>query len=116
MGIKTAEILNSGALDDSTDPKDHYGWLVWCPACEAPHNFDTRWSFVNNDHERPTFTASMLVYERPGKARCHSFLTDGVWHYCSDSGHEHAGKSLPAPDWADTPFGRMRKDGVVPSP
>lgn len=89
----------------------HYAWMVWCPACDGAHTFDDRWSF-NGDVERPTFRASMLAHcvttwneeERKLTVRdvhCHSFLTDGVWAYCADSKHEHAGKSLPAPEWPE---------------
>lgn len=112
MGAKTFEMLKDEA---------HYAWLVWCPACNEPHLFDGRWTF-NGNHEQPSFQASMLVHgfpdEKPSPEhpRCHSFLTDGVWNYCADSTHEHAGKSLPAPDWADTRWSRMRPDGVVPAP
>jgi hypothetical protein len=113
MGIKTHELL-------TFDQTGHYAWLVWCPACDEPHTFDARWEF-SGDHEAPTFTGSMLHHEpdkdreKPDVSRCHSLLTDGVWNYCADCTHEHAGKSLPAPDWAATRFGRMRPDGVVPA-
>lgn len=106
MGAKTHEIF---------DEKGHYAWLVWCPACDAPHSFDNRWTF-NGDHEKPTFQASMLVHESPGHPRCHSHLTDGVWLYLQDCTHDKANASIAAPDWASTRFGRMRPDGVVPPP
>jgi hypothetical protein len=116
MGLKTHELV-------TFDQSGHYAWLVWCPACDGPHTFDARWTF-NGDHERPTFTPSMLERmsevdesgEPTGRdrSRCHSHLTEGVWNYCTDSMHEHAGKTLPAPEWTDTRFGRMRPDGVVP--
>lgn len=105
MGAKTHEV--QGPLG--------VAWLVWCPACEAPHSFDERWTFDGN-HEAPTFRASMLVYEAPGHPRCHSMMTAGVWEYLGDCTHASAGKSVPAPDWASCPFGRMRSDGVVPAP
>lgn len=107
MGIKTHELL-------TFDEKGHYAWLVWCPVCDEPHTFDNRWTFVNGDHERPTFTASMLAHESPGSPRCHSILTEGVWNYCADCTHDKAGQSVPAPDWASTRWARMRSDGVVP--
>jgi hypothetical protein len=106
MGAKTHEVV-------TYDLKGHYAWLVWCPACDAPHSFDARWGFDGN-HEAPTFDGSMLVHESPGHPRCHSFLAAGVWHYCDDSTHDLKGASVPAPDWVDTRFGRMRPDGVVP--
>lgn len=107
MGIKLFELLTFNEIG-------HYAWLVWCPACDEPHTFDNRWTFVNRDQEHPTFVGSMLAHESPGSFRCHSMLTDGVWHYGADCTHEQAGQSVPAPDWASTRWARMRPDGVVP--
>ena len=98
MGVKTHEVV-------TFDEKDHYAWFVWCPACDSPHSFDNRWTFVNGDHEKPTFVASMLVHESPGHPRCHSHLTGGVWSYGADCTHQLAGKEVEAPDWASTRFG-----------
>ncbi|HEY6461671.1 MAG TPA: DUF6527 family protein [Polyangiaceae bacterium] len=87
-----------------------YGYCVWCPACDDSHHFQG-WNF-NGDHERPTFTPSMLVRyavgdpSDPASGRvCHSYLTDGVWNYLPDCTHAHAGKSLPAPDWPYPNYG-----------
>lgn len=107
MGAKTHELI-------TFDEKNHYAWLVWCPACDSPHSFDTRWTFDGN-HEAPTFVASMLVHESPGHPRCHSMLTAGVWHYLGDCAHTLVNQTALAPDWAATRFGRMREDGVVPA-
>jgi len=99
MGIKTGELFESDGIS-------HRAWMVRCPACDAPHSFDKRWTFVNGNHEAPTFTASMLVkfYEGdpkdPASNRvCHSYLTDGVWNYLSDCTHAMKGQKIPAPDW-----------------
>jgi hypothetical protein len=105
MGLKTHELL-------TFDMKGHYAWLVWCPACDSPHSFDKRWTF-NGDHERPTFTASMLIHESPGRARCHSMLTDGAWHYLGDCTHPMANKTVDAPDWSSIRWATMGPDGVV---
>lgn len=75
-----------------------FGWLAWCPACDNYHHFDTRWAFEGN-HESPTFSPSMKATWTYGDKReprcCHSFLRNGVWEYCTDCTHEHAGKKLP---------------------
>lgn len=96
MGIKTQHVVASDCVT-------HHGWMVRCPACGFPHCFDTRWAF-NGDHEKPTFSPSMLVEtpndKDPAQRRCHSFLTDGVWRYCTDSTHSLAGQSVAVPDWA----------------
>jgi hypothetical protein len=36
---------------------------------------------------------------------CHSFLTDGVFHFLGDCTHPYAGQQVPLPelpDWLDT--------------
>jgi hypothetical protein len=108
MGLKTHEVL-------TFDEKSHYAWLVWCPACNTPHSFDNRWTFDGN-HEQPTFVASMLVHESPGRPRCHSHLTNGVWNYGTDCTHDKAGQSIEVPDWTSTRWGGMDAHGVVKEP
>lgn len=83
-------------------------FLFWCPGCREPHPYWVKpqspgaaaWAF-NGDKERPTFTPSLLVYPSGTTPRCHLFLTDGVIHFCGDSQHELAGKSVPLPDWPE---------------
>lgn len=64
----------------------------------------------NGDKEKPTFRASVLVYEiippdqvdgssYKGRPRCHSFVTDGRIEYLSDSTHELRGQTVDLPDW-----------------
>lgn len=77
-------------------------WL-WCPACDDVVLIDNTWDF-NGDVERPTFTPSLLSrYAAGGQERvCHSFVTDGVWHYLADCTHGRAGQAVPVvdlPDW-----------------
>lgn len=92
MGVKIRAITKDG---------QPYGWCVWCPACDLAHHFSD-WVF-NGDHEKPTFSPSMLVTWTYGEARtpkrCHSFLVDGIWQYLSDCTHDKAGQHVPAPDW-----------------
>ena len=71
------------------------GLLAWCPACDTYHLFDSRWTH-NGDFDNPSFTPSMHINADQNDA-CHSFLTDGIWHYCSDSKHEYANKDLALP-------------------
>lgn len=112
MGAKTHEVL-------AYKSDRHHAWLVWCPACDSPHSFDERWTFDGN-HERPTFSPSMLVRWRDPEGGvqhvCHSFLRAGVWQFLDDCTHALRGVTAQAPDWANTRFGRMRSDGVVPAP
>lgn len=82
--------------------------LVWCPACGDLHQPRVKgvnpWGF-NGDLERPTVTPSILVTcelgDGRGKTVCHSFLTDGVWHFLSDCTHALAGTRVPLPDLPD---------------
>jgi hypothetical protein len=90
MGIKDKEFF----LTDGS----HHSWAWVCPACDALHQCDSRWTF-NGDLERPTFRASVLVDAAYGRPRCHSFVTAGRIAYCPDSTHAHAGKELEIPDW-----------------
>jgi hypothetical protein len=83
--------MNKGKLQIHND-----GLAAYCLACKTYHLFDKRWTH-NGDFDKPTFTPSMHVNAGQFDS-CHSFLTDGVWHYCSDSKHEYAGRSL-ALDW-----------------
>lgn len=92
MGNKLAESVH--------DDGSHYSWIFLCPACRAPHQCDTRWTF-NGDRERPTFGGSVLVYEvkEIHQPRCHSIVRDGRIEYCNDSTHAFAGKTEDLPDW-----------------
>ena len=89
-------------IELKTPEGKHGGWMIHCPACGCGHLFDDRWTF-NGNMDKPTFRASMLVYEHPYgdgvRPRCHSFVTDGRIEYCSDSGHELAGQIVELPDW-----------------
>ena len=97
--------------------------MFWCPGCECAHAVATgqgpgpRWSF-NGDHDRPTFTPSILAtrYEwepsavdpdirekiRRGEIKqtevkrvCHSFVTEGQIQFLSDCTHALAGQTVP---------------------
>lgn len=59
------------------------------------------WEF-NGDLEKPTLSPSILT--KGGYVEvCHSFLTDGVFEFLTDSTHPLAGQKVPIPDlpvWA----------------
>ena len=61
------------------------GYLAYCNGCKMYHVFDKRWTF-NGNYQSPTFSPSLVVEDEDSK--CHSFLTDGVWHYLDDCTHE----------------------------
>lgn len=87
--------------------------LFWCPGCDGAHmvrratpGASGGWAF-NGDHDRPTFTPSVLVTydgsdagseDAPPKV-CHSFVTDGQIQFLSDSTHKLAGQTVPLPDF-----------------
>ena len=94
-----AKVIESTQKDGS-----HYSWLWHCPGCNSVHACDNRWTF-NGDVEKPTFRASVLVYEVKNDAgkvihpRCHSYVTDGKINFLADSTNGHAGQTLDLPDW-----------------
>lgn len=73
---------------------EHGGYLIFCPACQFGHLFDSRWTF-NGDFMKPTFRASMLVHQDDVHKRCHSFVTDGMIQFLDDCGHELRGQTVP---------------------
>lgn len=95
--MKTKEVLtNDGA---------HYGWKIYCPACEDFHLL--RGCTFNGDQDNPTFNPSLLVsmnFADPDPetgARsmvCHSFIEDGKIRYLDDCTHDKKGQTLDLPD------------------
>jgi hypothetical protein len=106
------------------DPADTVvGYHTWCPGCRSIHPVyvtthvgdkqvhHCAWSF-NGDLERPTFSPSLLVYGHKREdgsvinPRCHSFITDGRWHFCGDCEHALAGQVVDMEEWADEMWDR----------
>lgn len=84
------------------------GWMHYCPACKIMHAIavehplanGARWSFVNGDTDKPTFTPSVrITYPTIVKnARvCHYIITDGIIDFCDDCTHELKGQKVPLP-------------------
>lgn len=86
--------------------------LFWCPGCDGAHmvrvastDLPGGWTF-NGNHERPTFSPSILVtYNGPDAgiddappAVCHSFVRDGQIQFLGDCTHALAGQTVPLPD------------------
>lgn len=81
-----------------------------CPGCQSLHVVNVApggWGF-NGNHERPTFTPSVLVRyngpdagtdrgdgDRAPPAVCHSFVTDGQIQFLGDCTHALAGQTVP---------------------
>ncbi len=85
-----------------------------CPGCREMHQVRVRpapspsWDF-NGDHDRPTFTPSILVrwsepsdvpeeFDDTSKDKqmiCHSFVRDGKIQFLADSTHKLAGQTVP---------------------
>jgi hypothetical protein len=98
--------------------------LFWCPGCDGAHGVaigdgpGPRWGF-NGDHDRPTFTPSILVtgvqpitdderarllsgeHVPPRPFVCHSFVTDGQIQFLGDCTHGLAGQTVPLPAFDD---------------
>lgn len=79
------------------------GRAHWCPGCKEMHVIPKTWNF-NGDIDKATFSPSVRITWAGGYGPdrvnrcCHYFLTDGILHFCSDSTHELAGKSVPLPE------------------
>ena len=80
--------------------KEFHGYMIFCPACECGHLFDSRWKF-NGDLDKPTFTPSMLIHEGFWKDtgerhthRCHSFVTNGKIKFLNDCTHAMKNKEV----------------------
>ena len=81
------------------------GYLMhWCPGCKSLHLYmvnsgepGRNWSY-NGNHEKPSFSPSMLINQgQPGKT-CHYFLTDGMLQYCSDTDAHGIKGTVPLPE------------------
>lgn len=108
-------------LLETVNGEKRYSMLwFWCPGCERvdpdgsrhgglhalPVNTDqasVSWEF-NGDLLKPTVKPSILT--KRGRAEekfvCHSFLTDGVFRFLSDSTHKYKNMHVelpPLPDW-----------------
>lgn len=86
------------------------GYLLFhCPGCESAHMVRVAspgvpggWTF-NGDHDRPTFSPSVLVtyngsdagQDGAPPAICHSFVTDGQIQFLGDCTHALAGQTVP---------------------
>lgn len=75
------------------------GYMIECPGCDMPHQFDHRWTF-NGDMEKPTFFPSLKVTWTHGgseKRVCHSFVRNGKIEYLKDCTHSMAGQTVDLP-------------------
>lgn len=89
------------------DPREKIvGYAFHCDGCGHAHMFYThnpggpQWTFVNNNMEKPTFRASLLVnkdHSAPGP-RCHLFVTDGKIQYLNDCTHNLKGQTIQMED------------------
>jgi Family of unknown function (DUF6527) len=71
--------------------------VAWCPGCKTHHPFDlNRWQFDGN-LEAPTFSPSLLCNAdlNNDSQRCHSFVRNGRWEFCSDCWHDLKNQSVP---------------------
>lgn len=85
----------------------HHGMdhMIFCPACQCGHGFDSkRWNF-NGDMVKPSLLpqfqpgTSVLIhyyhYKLKKNMTCHYHLVNGNMHFCGDCTHEMAGKVVP---------------------
>ena len=93
------------------------GFAHWCPGCLEMHRLPDSWTFDGN-LESPTFTPSFRhsgikqvwvngewtgEWERDASGNtvpfvCHYNLISGILHFCNDSTHVLASKTVPLPE------------------
>lgn len=77
------------------------GHAAYCPGCEEYHIVYSGWQFDGN-YNAPTFTPSLRVtgysenFERDFV--CHSFITNGEWHFLGDCTHDLKNTKAPLRD------------------
>jgi hypothetical protein len=76
-------------------------FAFFCPGCSCGHWFDTTIWTYNNDPNKPTIRASILVHNNGFRKRCHSMVTDGKIQYFDDSEHELKGQTVDLPDFEE---------------
>jgi hypothetical protein len=92
------------------------GLSFFCPGCDSAHTIKTQgpgsWTW-NGNVERPTFQPSVLVtyvaipdaseeFKEWRTARaCHSFVTNGMIQFLTDSTHPLAGQTVPLADFPE---------------
>lgn len=102
-------------LEYKTD--GYRAFLIYCPGCKCSHRFPVEgpitWQW-NESLDKPTFKPSMLVnsdLSNPTTPRCHSFITNGEWHFLKDCTHELAGQIVPLEELEeDKDFYRFGKE------
>lgn len=83
-------------------------YAFFCPGCRCSHGVWTTsrnthnamWQF-NGDLNKPSFSPSVRVQhntEEKGDIMCHSWITDGMIKFESDSTHELAGQTVELPE------------------
>ncbi len=75
-------------------------FVFQCPGCEQWHRVNHQWE-VSSDLEKPTIKPSVFV--NAGKSNrsapvCHSFVTDGMIEFLTDSDHKLSGKTVALPE------------------
>lgn len=89
--------------------------MLWCPGCAMAGSgllmipvSDTKgkrpqWTW-NGSLELPSLSPSIRTRTTMnGSFICHSFLTNGIWDFLTDSTHPLSGRKVPVedlPDWA----------------
>jgi hypothetical protein len=73
--------------------------LFFCPGCKQGHGFSVPPHTYNNDPDKPTVRASLLVGGNGGaKYRCHSYITDGKIQFLDDCTHDLKGQTVELPE------------------
>lgn len=140
MALMAGKKLRSLGVHGLEGTYEYMFWCPGCrdahgiPIKESPSR-KVIWGF-NGNVEKPTFTPSILARwtrltaegERMIKEKiplaegqtkypsedivCHSFVTDGMIQFLSDSNHELSGQTVPIPDWPENENWDDASDGA----
>ncbi len=72
---------------------DEDSWMFWCPGCQRPHPYDSRWTMTGT-LACPTFRPSLVLNRDWPEGRCHLFITEGRIEFQSDCFHELKGQTV----------------------
>lgn len=78
------------------------GYLIfYCPGCKRGHTVNRLWGY-NENPEKPTFSAHSIGIGNPSDDDyCHSYITDGMIKFQSDSKHYLSGKTVELPHFPE---------------
>jgi hypothetical protein len=73
----------------------------YCPGCKRGHTVNGDWGY-NNNPDKPTFSAHSIGVGNPSDPDyCHSWITDGMIKFETDSKHDLSGQTVELPHFPE---------------